>query len=198
MSQSTNMQRLDAVFDGWQGYQQSLVAAVAPLTTEQLAYRPAPHLRSVGEVARHIAIGRVSWFARMLAPGSAEVMAALPAWETDEDGARFALEESLEIAGDSRALVSWLESSWRMIEQTLAAWSVEEIALHYAHKWNGRWWAVTRQWTIFRILLHDVHHGGELALMLGQQGLEPFELGALGGHLILPPLLEQAAPVTQQ
>jgi hypothetical protein len=35
-------------------------------------------------------------------------------------------------------------------------------------------------------MAHDIHHGGEIALMLGMQGIEAFELQALGGHLTLP------------
>ena len=39
------------LFKGWDGYQISLVRAIAPLSREQLAYRPVPHLRSAGELA---------------------------------------------------------------------------------------------------------------------------------------------------
>jgi uncharacterized damage-inducible protein DinB len=35
---------------------------------------------------------------------------------------------------------------------------------------------------------HDIHHGGQLALMLGMQGIEAFELRALGGHIVAPEL----------
>ena len=47
---------------------------------------------------------------------------------------------------------------------------------------------MSRQWTIWRVMNHDIHHGGELSLMLGLQGVEAFELSALFGHVILPPL----------
>jgi hypothetical protein len=33
---------------------------------------------------------------------------------------------------------------------------------------------------------HDVHHGGQLAMMLAMQGVDAFELRALGGHIIEP------------
>jgi hypothetical protein len=51
---------------------------------------------------------------------------------------------------------------------------------------------VSRQWTIWRIMAHDIHHGGELVLMLGMQGIDNFELGDLGGHIIEPPLAPQS------
>ncbi len=187
MTEPASMQRLNELLDGWQGYQQSIVAAVAPLSAEQLGFRPAPNLRSVGELVRHIALGRVTWFGRMHAPGSAEVAAQVDAWQRDDDGNLDVVEDALAITGDAAELVRWLETSWGMVEQTLASWQAEDLAVSYVHRWNAENWAVSRQWTLFRILLHDVHHGGELSLMLGLQGIEPFELGALGGHLVLPP-----------
>jgi hypothetical protein len=38
---------------------------------------------------------------------------------------------------------------------------------------------------------HDIHHGGELSLMLGLQGIEAFELSSLVGYIIEPPLMEE-------
>src|SRR5881394_3799852 len=53
------------VFEGWDGYQTSLVHAIEPLTAAQLEWRAAPGRRSVGELVRHISFGRITWFARM-------------------------------------------------------------------------------------------------------------------------------------
>jgi hypothetical protein len=39
-------------------------------------------------------------------------------------------------------------------------------------------------------MCHDIHHGGELAVMLGIQGIPTPELGDAGGHLILLPLAD--------
>lgn len=193
MTTPAPMQRLDALLDGWQGYQQSLIAAVEPLSAAQLGFRPAPQLRSVGELARHIALGRVTWFQRMGAPGSAQVAAQLSAWQRDDDGNLDVVEDALAITDDAAELVRWLNLTWAMIEQTLAGWQAADLAVAYTHRWNGVEWAVSRQWTLFRILAHDIHHGGELALMLGLQGMNPFELGALGGHIVLPPRADAAA-----
>ena len=35
-----------------------------------------------------------------------------------------------------------------------------------------------------RILSHDSHHGGQIAMMLAIQGIEAFELRAMGGHIV--------------
>lgn len=171
-----NPNSLRAVYDGWGGYQTSLVRAVAPLSREQLAWRPAPGLRSVGEVAEHIGSGRVDWFRRMGAPGSAGLAEQVPPLGTSADGAAL--------------LARWLEATWVMIEDTLNAWEVADLSKAYRHTYWGQTYAVSRQWTIWRILTHDVHHGGQLSVMLGCQGIVPPDLTDLGGHLSEPPLAD--------
>jgi uncharacterized damage-inducible protein DinB len=79
-----------------------------------------------------------------------------------------------------------------MVETTLKTWHVDDLVKTYRHKWNGTAYAVSRQWTIWRILSHDIHHGGQIALMLGMQGIEAFELSGLFGHITLPPLADAA------
>lgn len=180
---------LAMVYDGWNGYQTSLVHAVEPLTPAQLAWRPGAKHRSVGELVRHIALGRMNWFMRMDAPGSTALTSQINTWEQDGDGNRWAVEEAVVTAERADELVYWLEATWQMIETTLKTWHVADMLQTYQHTWNGSLYAVSRQWTIWRIVTHDIHHGGELSLMLGMQGIEAFELSALGGHIVLPSLV---------
>ncbi|NIR64788.1 MAG: hypothetical protein GWN61_11305, partial [candidate division Zixibacteria bacterium] len=106
------------------------------------------------------------------------------------DGNRHIVENAIPIAENATDLVKWLKLSWGMIERTLHEWKVDDLFKTYNYKWNGRVYANSHQWTIYRILTHDVHHGGQIALMLGMQGIEVFELGDLFGHITLPPLAE--------
>lgn len=179
------MYKLSKIFQGWDGYQTSLLNAVKPLTTGQLSWRPSPGRRSVGELVRHISLGRINWFSRISAPGIESVASLIPRWYTDGDGARHAVEESVP-CDQAAALAEWLALSWRPIERTLGEWSVEDLFQTYPHRFRGVEYAVSRQWTVWRIMSHDIHHGGQLAMMLGMQGVEAFELRALGGHIIAP------------
>lgn len=178
------------IFDGWNGHQTSLVHAIAPLTREQLIWRPTPGLSSVGELARHISLGRLTWFRRMDAPGSAELANQIDAWEKDSDGNFHIVEGAVPIAEQADQLVHWLEITWQMIGATLASWNVADLTKTYRHTWNGDTYAVSRQWTIWRILSHDIHHGGQVSLLLGMQGIKAFELGDWFGHITLPPLAD--------
>jgi uncharacterized damage-inducible protein DinB len=186
----TNSIALSRIFEGWEGYQASILKAVRPLTAEQLAWRPGPQLRSTGEVARHIALGRVDWFARMDAPGSREVAGRISAWDEDAHGNRYVRASEVADSNNAAELAGWLEATWGMIEQSLAAWTVDDLWTTYRHTWRGDTYAISRHWTIWRIMAHDIHHGGELSLLLGMQGIEAFELGGLGGHLTELPLAE--------
>jgi len=182
---------LEFIFDGWQAYQKSIVYAVKPLTPDQLVWRPAENLWSVGELVRHISMGRVVWFLRMGAPGSDKVAGKIEFWEQDSDGNRQIVEEKIDIADQPDELIHWLELTWEMIENTMKSWKLSGLSKSYQHVWNGQKYAPTRQWTIWRILSHDIHHGGELSLMLGLQGIEAFELSVLFGHTILPPVVKE-------
>jgi len=182
------MNSLAKIYEGWNGYQATLVHAIAPLNPQQLVWRPGINLRSVGELARHISLGRLSWFMRMDAPGSSDLASQINVWETDNDGNRHIVEDAIAITEQAAELVLWLDATWQMIEKTLESWGVSDLAKSYRYVWNGETYAISRQWTIWRIMAHDIHHGGELSLMLGMQGISAFELSDLGGHIILPPL----------
>ena len=167
---------LKFVYDGWDGYHRSIVNAVAPLTAEQLSCRAAPDMRSVGELAWHIADGRVDWFRRIDAPHSASL------W-TEIEGREMRLPAGF----DAEQLAAWLNQTWEMIAATLAQWSVEDLSVTFNHSYQGKVYAVSRQWTIWRIMAHDIHHGGQLSELLAMQGIVPPEFTLLGGHLTEPP-----------
>ncbi len=195
---ATTAPSLMSIYEGWESHQLALVRAIAPLTPAQLAWRPATHLNSVGELISHIALARLWWFYKMDAPGSSELACEIPSWKGEKVNAENPTElrrwaEVLEqqetaIAANRTELLRWLEASWQMIETTLTTWTVADLMQTYRHIREGKVYLVSRQWTLWRILSHDLHHGGELAIMLGLQGIEIPDLGDQGGHLTELPL----------
>lgn len=71
-----------------------------------------------------------------------------------------------------------------MIQATLDAWTPYDLAATYRHTFRGTTYTVTRQWTLFRILAHDIHHGGQLSLLLDTQDADAPDLIYLGGHIV--------------
>jgi uncharacterized damage-inducible protein DinB len=191
---------LMSIYDGWDSHQLALVRAVIPLTLEQLAWRPAPHLSSVGELISHIALSRLWWFHKMGAPGAASLAHQIAPWVGEkanpEDLAEISRwsealdQQGVAIAEDPTELLRWLEASWQMIETTLTTWTVADLTHTYRYIRAGTMRVVSYQWTIWRILSHDLHHGGEIALLLGLQGIDVPDLGEKGGHLTELPLAD--------
>ena len=66
-------------YAGWGIYQQRLVAAIAPLTREQLALRNTPQNWSIGMYATHIVADRAWWFHARMGEGSDD-LTSLELW----------------------------------------------------------------------------------------------------------------------
>jgi uncharacterized damage-inducible protein DinB len=146
-----NHTTLAAFYKGWDDYQEHLIKAIAPLSPDQLALQVAPQLRSIGEIAAHIISARVWWFHNIMGEGSADI-ASMVSWDDDGAPSRTATE-----------LVSGLESTWLMIQNTLERLTPADLEKRFQRRET----TVTRQWIIWHIIEHDLHHGGELSYSLG-------------------------------
>jgi uncharacterized damage-inducible protein DinB len=156
---------LAPLYRGWDGYQQHLVIALAPLSADQLALRAAPHLRSVEEIATHIIGARARWLYYVLREGG-EDLAALGTWDRPSQPDRSAVE-----------LVSGLEATWRVIHDGLDRWTIADLeeVFHDTDE-NGEDETFTRQWVIWHLIEHDLHHGGEISFALGMHGVPAIDL----------------------
>jgi hypothetical protein len=132
-------------------------------------------------------MGRVTWLSRMGAPGMDAVVEGVPQWHADEDGTRRVAEESVP-CDDPALLAEWIELSWQPIQGVLEEWTVDDLF----HTYQLAEYVVSRQWTIWRIMSHDIHHGGQIATLLALQGIDAFELRELGGHIISQPIAKPA------
>ncbi|MGA7669711.1 MAG: DinB family protein [Nitrolancea sp.] len=170
------------IYDGWAGYQQALMSAVMGLTPDNLAWRGGDHLRSAGELIGHIATGRIAWIHDILGVESAEV----DEWveEACDPGPAHRLKPGIELDADT--LCSGLEATWGMIEEALSNWTVTDLSRTFQHPYQGKTYVVPYQWVLWRIMAHDLHHGGELAFALGMQGIAIPDLGDQGGHIVTP------------
>ena len=199
---TTTIPSLMSIYEGWDSHQLALVRAISGLSPQQLAWRPTPNLSSVGELSSHIALARLWWFHKMGAPGSASLARQIAPWTGERINAENPDElnrwseaveqQEVAIVENPVELLRWLEASWLMIETTLTTWTVADLTQTYRHIRNGKVYVVSRQWTIWRILSHDLHHGGQLAILLGLQGIDIPDLGERGGHLTEVPLADPA------
>ncbi|MEZ4731216.1 MAG: DinB family protein [Caldilineaceae bacterium] len=159
-SQST----LDVIYENWRGYQEKLRTAVAPLTNEQLRLQPAPHLWPLGQLVQHIISVRAGWFSGTLQDEDA-AMTAYMEWGQRESPARNAAE-----------LVRGLDETWTFVEARLQHWTPADCAKTFPDEWEGQVYEVSRSWVIYHVMEHDLHHGGEISLLLGMNGLRTLAL----------------------
>ncbi len=150
---------LTPFYQGWDTYQAALVRAIAPLSEEQLALRAVPSLRRVWLLAAHIIGSRVSSFQDSMGEGD-PALAALESWDADGAPPRTAAE-----------LVQGLEATWQMMRECLDHWTPDNLADTFVEQQGEQTYTYTRQRIIWGILKHDLHHGGELFLTLGMNGL---------------------------
>lgn len=185
---SDTSKSLLTVYDGWAGHQQALMSAVIGLSPEQLAWRGADHLRSAGELIGHIATGRISWIHDVLGVESE----AVDQWLGEsciETHAGHRLKPGVD--QDASVLAVGLDATWHMIESALSKWTVSDLNRTFHHPYQGKTYVVPYQWVLWRIMSHDIHHGGELAFALGMQGVAIEELGDQGGHIVTPKVVNE-------
>lgn len=160
-----HMVPLAVVYQGWGGLQRELLKVIAPLSPEQLALSVAPHHWSLRKAIQHIITDRSWWFHVWMGEGGSD-MDALTNWDGEGQPERSPAE-----------LVAGLEATWAVIEDTLAHRTIADLAHVFAppasltEAEREIFGPITRQEIIWHVHAHDYHHGGELAVGLGEHHL---------------------------
>jgi uncharacterized damage-inducible protein DinB len=157
-------------YDGWRKCNARLVGGVRTLSRDQLALRASPAHMPIWGIAAHTAGARVYWLCGVFKEeGAATTPFTDPSsgvgWEDDEKTPRGADE-----------LVFALESSWKIVEATLARWSPRMLGDEFTREINGKTQVHTRQSVIMRLITHDAYHAGEISQLLGAHGLPEIDL----------------------
>jgi uncharacterized damage-inducible protein DinB len=176
---SSTAPALQPFYDGWANYQRLLLDTIGELTPEQLGLRTASHLWAVWQIAGHMAGARTYWFHDVFGEGDPAIrdmfrvasttVPDLPledaGWEDDEDRPRGPAE-----------IADALRRSWKMIDDCLQRWTPDDLAVEFSRQRRTGTQTVTRQWVIWHLMEHDLHHGGEISLILGSHGLPGLNL----------------------
>lgn len=149
--------------DGWSTYQNHLVKAIEPLTAEQLELRISPNLRSIGSLAKHIVCTRAAWLYGLMGEGGPDI-ATIAGWEHDGD------------VPPTAELVRGLNVTFQAWQGCLARWTPEDLEYIFRGERGGRPYELSRQWVIWHVIEHDLHHGGELSFSLGAHGLAAIDI----------------------
>ncbi len=155
---------IQTIYENWHNYQRLLIDALRPLTVGQLALRASPQLRTIDEIARHIVGCRARWFYKQME----EHHPAFELWLTwDRDN----------IPVESAAqVIDALENTWQVMQETIDAWSADDWQQTWPNHRSAEPEIYTRQWIIWHLIEHDLHHGGEISLTLGANGLPGIDI----------------------
>ncbi len=155
---------LEVIYENWRGYNKRLQECIAPLTNDQLLLKPAPNMRSLGQIVKHIISVRAGWFSGTLQDAD-PLMSEYMQWGQRDSQNRSAEE-----------LVRGLDETWAFIESRLQRWTPDDCAKTFPDEDNGQIFEVPRSWVIYHVLEHDLHHGSEVSLILGMNDLQPIEI----------------------
>jgi uncharacterized damage-inducible protein DinB len=145
-----------AHFGHWKTVRGGLLKALDLLIDEQLDFVPGEGLWSLGKVARHIAEAEEGWF-RYIVTGE------LAEWPEFSDKATPTVE----------AVVGLLTDVHNHTQAYLSTVDVADLERIIDMPWEER---IPLRWIVWHVLEHEIHHRGEIFLMLGLMGMEAPEV----------------------
>ena len=158
-------------YEGWARINQVLVRRLPELNDEELQLRAHAEGWPIWALIAHLAGMRVYWLCGVFGqPGSESTAFPDPLGELWDDHP--------EVPRGSAELLFAVESSWRVVEETLARWAPQSLAEIALRDRLGVIQRHTRQSVLTRLVMHDSFHCGEASLILGQHGLpsmDPWE-----------------------
>jgi len=165
---NTSTHSLLTFYKGWQTYQRMLVNVVAPLSEQQLELSISPAKWSIRKTLQHVIANRVWWFQVWMNEGSHD-LAPIADWDPSAPTPTPTI--------SAPELVRGLHATWGMIESALSRWTPDDLAQVFdapsamSAEEREMFGSASRQWIIWHVFEHEIHHGGEISLVLGANGL---------------------------
>jgi uncharacterized damage-inducible protein DinB len=57
------------------------------------------------------------------------------------------------------------------MQDAISSWTAEDWRKTWSREGRGEPEVITRQWVIWHLIEHDLHHGGEISITLGSHGV---------------------------
>ncbi|HET7421329.1 MAG TPA: DinB family protein [Candidatus Dormibacteraeota bacterium] len=149
-------------YSGWAKHNELLVRALSPLDEKQLEWTPGANLWPVRRLANHIVAARAWWFGGWMGEDP-DTLTPLIDYD-DESGAD---------ERDAATICQALDASWKSLESSLGKWTDADLDQQFQRPRPNQmgqrpWWS--RRGIVWHVAEHDVHHGGEISLILGMHG----------------------------
>ena len=155
-------------YAGWERHNALLVKSLAPLTEEQLLWSPGRGLWSIRMLACHIVAARAWWWNGWMGEGDVE-LTRLIKMDDDSDTTK----------PDAKTICAALDKSWQDVVSCLRRWTEADLGATFQRpvpRPDGTRPPRDRRYIIWHVAEHDVHHGGEISLILGMHGATGFDM----------------------
>lgn len=149
--------KLDEYFGHWEQVRDDLLSTLEKFTAEDLDYKPYEDAWTVRETSLHIADAKDGWLRYI-------VRREIDDWPPEPDLEAYPHVESLK------------QTLYEVHAQTVAFLNTLEIE-DLSHQIDAPWGAQFELgWIFWHVLEHEIHHRGELSLILGLLGREGLDV----------------------
>jgi uncharacterized damage-inducible protein DinB len=147
----------DKLFSHWRWIRKGLIDVIEKFQDSDLSYSPYPEGWVVGQIMVHIANAEEGWFRYV-------VTNEIEEWPTHLQFENYpARSEILKV----------LESVHSATEEYLETLSEEDLTKEIHTPWGE---SIPLGWIIWHVIEHEIHHRGELSLILGFLGKEGLDV----------------------
>ena len=144
-------------FSHWKNIREGLIETIYKFKEAELDYLPFDGSRAVGDMMLHIADAEDGWFRFV-------VTRELDDWPTQYTLANFPTRDTI---------LGALDEVHDRTERYLDSLSTADLEKIIETPWGEQ---ISLRWIIWHILEHEVHHRGELSLVLGLLGREGLDV----------------------
>jgi uncharacterized damage-inducible protein DinB len=145
------------VFSHWEGIRSGLIATLDKFEGDDLSFKPLEEGWSVGEISLHIANAEEGWFRYAVKKEFSE----WPPTYTLEDYPTLDSIKTLLAEVHNRTRAYLVSLQWEDFGRTFQAPWGEQFSIG---------------WVIWHVIEHEIHHRGELSLILGLLGREGLDV----------------------
>lgn len=145
------------IFAHWKQIRADLLSTIDKFSDAELAYAPFEASWPAGRIMLHIADAENGWFRYVVAR-------ELSDWPTGYRIANYPTTEAIKVA---------LTEVHGRTEEYLEALEPADLQRNVETPWGG---SLSLQWIIWHVVEHEIHHRGELSLILGLLGREGLDV----------------------
>ena len=145
------------MFAHWKRVRRELIQTIDQFDETELGYSPFESSRPVGEIMLHIASADEGWFQYV-------VKGELSGWP----------EYELAKFNDLESIKKLLNQAHERTEDFLDGMETPDLERAVELPWSGK--TTSLGWIIWHVLEHEIHHRGELSLILGLLGREGLDV----------------------